>query len=390
MGPLAGVRVIELAGMGPGPFAAMMLADMGADVIRLDRFAGDGELPDTERRVRGHDPSRYVMHRGRRSVAVDLKHPRAGELVLRLVEHADALIEGFRPGVAERLGLSPDTCLARNPRLVYGRMTGWGQDGPLASRAGHDINYIALSGALANFARAGQPPVPPVNLVGDMGGGGLMLAFGVVCAVLHARRSGQGHGGQVVDAAIVDGSAALTAMLYGLRAQGRWSDTPGANFADTGAPYYDVYQTADGRHVVVGAIEPRFYNVLLRHLGLPPEDERQQNDQAAWPEKKRLFARIFRTRSRDEWAEVFAGTDACVTPVLTLDEAARHPHNQARGTFAELDGITQPAPAPRFSATRPGLTRRPPRPGEHTAEVLAELGFEPGEIAGYRDAKVIG
>ena len=386
MGPLSGVRVIELAGMGPGPFAAMMLADMGADVIRVDRFAGDAELPDTERRVRGQDPSRYVMHRGRRSVAVDLKHPRAVELVLRLVENADVLIEGFRPGVAERLGLSPDACLERNPRLVYGRMTGWGQDGPLAPRAGHDINYIALSGALANFAREGQPPVPPVNLVGDMGGGGLVLAFGVVCAVLHACRSGQG---QVVDTAIVDGSAALTAMLYGLLAQGRWSGTPGTNFADTGAPYYDVYETADGRHVAVGAIEPRFYNVLLRQLGLPPEDEREQNDQATWPEKKRRFARIFQTRTRDYWAVAFAATDACVTPVLSLEEAARHPHNQARGTFAELDGITQPAPAPRFSQTRARLTRRPPLPGEHTGEVLAELGCTPDEIAGYRDAKVI-
>jgi alpha-methylacyl-CoA racemase len=387
MGPLAGVRVIELAGMGPGPFAAMMLADMGADVIRVDRFAGGAELPDTERRVRGQDPSRYVMHRGRRSVAVDLKHPRAAELVLRLAGHADALIEGFRPGVAERLGLSPDACLARNPRLVYGRMTGWGQDGPLAPRAGHDINYIALSGALANFARAGQPPVPPVNLVGDMGGGGLMLAFGVVCAVLHARRSGQG---QVVDAAIVDGSAALTAMLYGLRAQGRWTETPGTNFADTGAPYYDVYQAADGRYVAVGAIEPRFYNILLQQLGLPPEDEKQQNDQATWPGKRRRFAAIFQTRTRDEWAEAFAGTDACVTPVLSLGEAASHPHNRARGTFAELDGITQPAPAPRFSQTPAGLTRRPPLPGEHTAEVLAELGLGADEIAGYREAKVIG
>jgi alpha-methylacyl-CoA racemase len=387
MGPLAGVRVIELAGMGPGPFAAMMLADMGADVIRVDRAAGDAELPDTERRVRGQDPSRYVMHRGRRSIAVDLKHPRAVDLILRLIENTDVLIEGFRPGVAERLGLSPDACLARNPRLVYGRMTGWGQDGPLAPRAGHDINYIALSGALANFAREGQAPVPPVNLVGDMGGGGLMLAFGVVCAVLHACRSGRG---QVVDAAIVDGSAALTAMLYGLLAQGRWTSTPGTNFADTGAPYYDVYETADGRHVAVGAIEPRFYSALLRVLGLPPEDEREQNDRATWPAKRRRFARIFQTRTRDEWAGAFAATDACVTPVLSLDEAARHPHNQARSTFTELDGITQPAPAPRFSATRTRLTRRPPVPGEHTDEVLAELGFKPDEIADYRDARIIG
>jgi alpha-methylacyl-CoA racemase len=387
MGPLAGVRVIELAGMGPGPFAAMMLADMGADVIRVDRFASDGGLPDTERRVRAQDPSRYVMHRGRRSIGVDLKHARARDLVLRLVEGGDVLIEGFRPGVAERLGLSPDACLARNPRLVYGRMTGWGQDGPLALQAGHDINYIARSGALANFAREGQPPVPPVNLAGDMGGGGLILAFGVVCAVLHARLSGQG---QVVDAAIVDGSAALTAMLYGLLAQGRWSRVPGTNFADTGAPYYDVYETADGRYVAVGAIEPRFYLALLKGLGLPPEDEREQNDQAKWPEKRQLFTRIFRTRTRDEWTGIFAATDACVTPVLSLGEAAGHPHNQARGTFTELDGITQPAPAPRFSRTRAALSRRPPLPGEHTDEVLADLGFKPDEIADYREERVIG
>jgi alpha-methylacyl-CoA racemase len=387
MGPLTRVRVIELAGMGPGPFAAMMLADMGADVIRVDRFTADGELPDTERRVRAQDPSRYVMHRGRRSVAVDLKHPRAADLLLRMVERSDVLIEGFRPGVAERLGLSPGACLARNRGLVYGRMTGWGQDGPLASRAGHDINYIALSGALANFARAGQPPVPPVNLVGDMGGGGLILAFGIVCAVLHARATGQG---QVVDASIVDGSAVLTAMLYGLRAQGRWSDTPGTNFCDTGAPYYDVYETADGRHVAVGAIEPRFYAALLQGLGLPPEDEYQQNDQATWPAKRRRFAALFAARTREEWAALFEGTDACVTPVLSMDEAAGHPHNKERATFADLDGITQPNPAPRFSQTPAGLARRPPLPGEHTGEVLTELGFTPEEIVSYRDASVIG
>ena len=387
MGPLAGMRVIELAGMGPGPFAAMMLADMGADVIRVDRHAPGGELPDTERRVRAQDPSRYVMHRGRRSVAVDLKHPAATELLLRMVERSDALIEGFRPGVAERLGLSPRECLRRNPRLAYGRMTGWGQDGPLAASAGHDINYIALSGALANFARAGQLPVPPVNLVGDMGGGGLMLAFGLVCALLQARVSGQG---QVVDASIVDGSAALTVMLYGLRAQGRWPGVPGANFCDTGAPYYDVYETADGRHVAVGAIEPRFYGALLAGLGLPPEDEREQNDAATWPAKRRKFAEVFATRTRDEWAARFAGTDACVTPVLSLDEAADHPHNKARSTFTELDGITQPSPAPRFSRTPAGLTRRPPLPGEHTAAVLAEFGFTPQEITDYRNASVLG
>ena len=350
MGPLDGVRVIEMAGMGPGPFAAMLLADLGAEVVRVDRWSSSGDLPDTERRVRGTDPTRYVLHRGRRSLGIDLKATGATELLLDMVAQADALIEGYRPGVMERLGLGPDACLTRNPRLVYGRMTGWGQDGPLAATAGHDINYIALSGALYQVARPGERPLPPVNFVGDMGGGGLMLAYGMVCGLLAVARGGRG---QVVDAAITDGSALLTAMLYGLVAQGRWSATPGTNFADTGAPYYEVYETADGRHVAVGAIEPRFYATLIGKLGLEPEDEATQNDRSRWPETKRRFAEIFRTRTRDEWAAFFEDTDACVTPVLSMEEAPHHPHNVARSTFVQVDGVVQPA-------RPPGSERRPP------------------------------
>lgn len=373
--------------MGPGPFAAMMLADMGAEVTRIDRYVPGGDLPDTERRVRSQDPGKYVLHRGRRSLGLNLKEPGAIETALRMAERADVLIEGYRPGVMERLGLGPDRCLARNARLVYGRMTGWGQDGPLAPRAGHDINYIALSGALAACARAGERPVPPVNLVGDMGGGGLMLAYGVVCAVLHAARTGRG---QVVDSAIIDGSAALTAMLYGMRAQGRWSEEPGINFADTGAHYYEVYETADGRHVAVGAIEPRFYGMLLERLGLPPETEAEQNDRSTWPVKKRRFADIFRGRTRDEWAKVFADSDACVSPVLTMEEARDHPHNVARGTFAEAGGVVQPAPTPRFSGTPAELTHLPPVPGEHGDEVLADYGFDAVERRRLRAEGVVG
>ena len=387
MGPLDGVRVIEMAGMGPGPFAAMMLADLGADVVRVDRWSDSGDLPDTERRVRGTDPTRYVLHRGRRSLGVDLKARGAAELLLDMAAQADALIEGFRPGVMERLGLGPDACLARNPRLIYGRMTGWGQHGPLAATAGHDINYIALSGALDQVARHGERPVPPVNLVGDMGGGGLMLAYGMVCGLLAVARGGRG---QVVDAAITDGSAVLTAMLYGLVAQGRWSTTPGTNFADTGAPYYEVYQTADGKHVAVGAIEPRFYATLLDKLGLAAEDEITQNDRSRWPQAKRRFAEIFRTRTRDEWTACFEGTDACVTPVLSMEEAPRHPHNLARSSFVQVDGVLQPAPAPRFSASATTILKPPPAPGDDTVSVLRDYGTTPARIEELRSQKVIG
>lgn len=387
MGPLEGVRVLELAAMGPAPFAAMMLADLGADVVRIDRFAAAGELPDSERRIRSTDPTAYVMHRGRRSVAIDLKQRAGADLVLDMVGRSDVLLEGYRPGVAERLGLGPDDCLARNPKLVYGRMTGWGQDGPLAQRAGHDINYIALSGALASIAREGERPMPPVNFVGDMGGGGMMLALGVVAALLSASRTGTG---QVVDTAIVDGAAVLTTMLYGLLAQGRWSHAPGTNFVDTGSPFYEVYETGDAKFMAVGAIEPRFYGILLEKLGLPPEDEQAQNDPSTWGEKKKLFAEIFAGRTRDEWTAIFEGTDACVSPVLTIAEARGHPHNAARRTFVEVGGLVQPAPAPRFSRTPSDLGALPPAPGQDTRAVLEDFGVSADEIAELERAGVLG
>ncbi len=374
-GPLAGARVVELAGLGPGPFAAMLLADLGADVVRVDRPGPGAE-----------DPHAYVMHRGRRSVAVDLKTDDGRAVVLRLVEGADALVEGNRPGVMERLGLGPAPCLARNPRLVYGRMTGWGQEGPLAPTAGPDIDYIALSGALAIASRHGERPVPPVNLLGDFGGGGAVLALGIVAALWEAARSGRG---QVVDAAMVDGSAVLTTMLHGLLAQGRWRDEAGVNFADTGSPFYEVYECADGRHIAVGALERPFYERLLAGLGLEGADLPDRGDEAHWPALKDRFAAVFRTRTRDEWAEVFAATDACVAPVLTLTEAPRHPHNVERSTFVERAGIVQPAPAPRFSRTATALDRTPPAPGDHTDEVLAELGFDPIEIERLRTAGAV-
>jgi len=363
------VRVVELAGLGPGPFAAMLLADLGADVVRVDR-------PDRS----PADARAYVMHRGRRSIAVDLKHPEGTEVVLRLVDGADALIEGHRPGVAERLGLGPDVCRTRNPRLVYGRMTGWGQEGPLAAAAGHDIDYIAVSGALAIAARRGERPVPPVNLLGDFGGGGAFLALGIVAALWEAARSGIG---QVIDAAMVDGSAVLTTMLHGLLAQGRWRDEAGVNFADTGSPFYDAYECRDGKFVAVGAIEPAFYRALVAGLGLDDELP-DRRDEANWPLLKARFAAVFRTRTRDEWATHFAGSDACVAPVLSLTEAPCHPHNRARSTFVEHDGVVQPAPAPRFSRTALTLTRGAPASGDHTDELLTDLGYGAGAIARLR------
>jgi alpha-methylacyl-CoA racemase len=378
-GPLAGIKVIELAGIGPGPFCAMMLADMGADVIRVDR-AGS---------VQGGDPSTPpadVLNRGRRSIGVDLKHPDGVETVLALVEQADALLEGFRPGVTERLGIGPDECLARNPRLVYGRMTGWGQDGPYASTAGHDINYIALAGALDPIGRAGGPPVPPLNLVGDFGGGGMLLAYGLVCGILSARATGEG---QVVDAAMVDGAAVLTTMFHAFRAMGIWNDERGTNMLDTGAHYYDVYETADGRYVSIGSIEPQFYAELLRLTGLEGEELPWQQDRTAWPQLKERLAAIFRTRTRDEWCEVMEGTDVCFAPVLGLGEAPEHPHNVHRGTFVEVAGVTQPAPAPRFSGTPVEVTRPPAHAGQHTDEVLADWGLDADRIAKLREAGAV-
>jgi alpha-methylacyl-CoA racemase len=377
-GPLTGVRVVEIAGIGPGPFAGMMLADAGADVIRVDRAQAAVQGANLE-------SQRDVLARGRRSLAVDLKRAEGRDLVLRLVEGADALIEGFRPGVAERLGVGPDACLARNPRLVYGRMTGWGQDGPWAQMAGHDLDYIALAGALHPMGTPGKPPPVPLNLVGDFGGGGMLLAFGVVSALLEARASGRG---QVVDAAMVDGTATLTAMFHGMLAMGLWSDERGANLLDGGAPFYRTYRCADGRYVAVGALEPQFYAALLVGLGLNPEDW-PQHDQERWPAQAEGFAARFAERTRDEWAEVFAGTDACVAPVLTLTEAPEHEHLAARGTFTELAGVRQPAPAPRFSRTPSSLERPPAAPGTDTDAILAELGCDPNTIAGLRAEGVV-
>jgi alpha-methylacyl-CoA racemase len=373
MGPLAGVRVIELAGIGPGPFCALLLADMGAEVIRVDRPGA----PPADRRD--------VVLRGRRALAIDLKRPEGVAAVLRLVEGADALIEGFRPGVTERLGLGPEACLARNPRLVYGRMTGWGQDGPLASSAGHDITYIALSGALWAIGRAGERPVPPLNLVGDYGGGGMLLALGVVAALFEARGSGRG---QVVDAAMTDGAAQLMAPIYGALAMGRWRNQRGANRLDGAAPWYDTYECADGRYLAVGPIEPQFFAALLETLGLDPARFAGRDDPGRWPAVRAALAAAFRTKPRDEWAARFEGSDACVAPVLDLEEAPRHPHNRARGTFLERDGVVQPAPAPRFSRT-PSAPGAPPV--EQPAEtLLRDLGFTAEEAAALRQAGALG
>ena len=381
MGPLAGYRIVEMAGIGPAPFAAMLLADMGAEAIRVDRReAADLGLP--ARHVKFD-----VLHRGRRSIAVDVKAEAGREVVKRLAAGADAVIEGFRPGVMERLGLGPDTLLALNPKLVFGRMTGFGQDGPLAQAAGHDIDYIALAGVLHAIGRKGEAPVPPLNLVGDFGGGGMFLAFGVVCALLEAQRSGKG---QVVDAAMVDGSATLMALTFGLLAQGSWRDERGVNVLDTGAPWYDSYATKDGKWLAVGAIEKRFYEAFVQRLGLDPRELPKQHDRSGWPELRRRFADAIAARTRDEWERVFTGSDACVAPVLALAEVAHHPHNAARGTFVERDGVLQPAPAPRFSRTVPEMGA-PPRPaGADTDAVLTDFGFSEAEVAELKDAGVVG
>lgn len=385
MGPLKGVRIIEVAGIGPGPFCGMMLADMGAEVLRIDRTAAPQHYAGQRWDV--YNPGRYgVLNRGRRSLALNLKEPEAVAIALQLVEGADGLIEGFRPGVMERLGLGPEPCLERNPGLVYGRMTGWGQTGPLAGAAGHDLNYIALSGALAHIGSPDTPPPPPLNLVGDFGGGGLMLAYGMVCALLAAARDGRG---QVVDAAMSDGSALLMAMMHGMQAAGAWQGR-GRNRIDGGAHFYRCYECADGKHISVGANEPAFYELLLARCGIDDPDfhaDRMNPDR--WPALTEKLAAVFRTRTRAEWCELLEGTDACFAPVLGIDEAPAHPHNQARETFVSVDGVTQPAPAPRFSATAPATPQPPPGPGAHTAEVLQGLGYDAAAIAALRERGVV-
>ncbi|MFE7379215.1 CaiB/BaiF CoA transferase family protein [Streptomyces zhihengii] len=363
-GPLAGVRVVELAGIGPGPFAAMHLADLGADVVRVDRPGGAGL---------GIDPARDLTNRGKRSVLLDLKTDEGRARTLDLVEKADILVEGYRPGVAERLGVGPDACLARNPRLVYGRMTGWGQDGPLAERAGHDIGYIAVTGALSMVGEADRPPVVPANLLGDYAGGSLYLVIGVLAALQHARS--EGGRGQVVDAAIVDGAAHLTTMIHGMMTAGGWQDRRGANLLDGGCPFYGTYETADGEYMAVGALEQKFYDEFITLLGIADEVPARK-DFGRWDELREAVAARFRSRTRAEWTAVFEGSDACVAPVLGLREAAAHPHLAARSTFVDHGGVTQPAPAPRFSATPGALTRPPALPGAHTADVARDWGVD--------------
>ncbi|GAA3383373.1 CaiB/BaiF CoA transferase family protein [Cryptosporangium minutisporangium] len=376
-GPLDGVRVIELAGQGPGPYACMLLAGLGADVIRVDRLSA----------ARPTHPETDIHARGRRSIALDLKQPRAVEIVLDLIEGADVLIEGYRPGVTERLGLGPAECLRRNPRLVYGRMTGWGQDGPLAQAAGHDINYLALTGALHAVGEQDGSPVPPLNLVADYGGGGAMLALGVLAALLDASSSGQG---QVVDAAMVDGVATMMAPFYALAARGAWVDERGSNILDGAAPFYGVYRTSDDRFVAVGAIEPQFYARLLAGLGLDPAELPPQLDRAGWPAVKARVAEIFATRSRDEWTAVFDGEDACVTPVLSLREAVATPLARARGMFPLVDGVPSAAPAPRFSRCAPAAPGRVEASGASTDAVLRSLGLEESDVAKLRETGVAG
>jgi alpha-methylacyl-CoA racemase len=364
-GPLQGLRVVELAGIGPAPHAAMVLADLGADVVRVERPSGSLRVTPEE--------SRDHLMRGRRSVAADLKSSDGIETVLRLVEKADVLLEGLRPGVAERLGVGPQDCFGRNPRLVYGRMTGWGQDGPLADRAGHDINYISLVGALHAFGVEGSRPTPPINMVGDFGGGSMFLLVGLLSALWERERSGAG---QVIDAAMIDGASVLMQMVWAMRGVGAWSDERASNLLDTGAPFYDTYECADGRYVAVGALEPQFYTALLDGLGLTEEDLPAQGDRERWPVLRERFTEVFATRARDEWAEVFAGADACVTPVLSFAEAPTHPQLAARATLREMNGVMQAAPAPRFSRTAPDAPSAPPTPGADTEAVLRDWGID--------------
>ncbi len=380
MGPLQGIKIIEFAALGPAPMGSMLLADLGAEVLRIERKAGAGSRPGAGL----FDPALDILNRNRRVVALDLKQPEAIETVLRLTEGADALIEGFRPGVMERLGLGPEVCLARNPRLVYGRMTGWGQSGTLAHAAGHDINYLSLSGALHAIGEAGRKPVVPLNLVADGGGGAMLLALGVLAGLLEARGSGRG---QVVDAAMTDGAALLMSMMYTLKAMGQWQVERGSNLLDGGAHFYDTYPCRDGRWISVGAIEPQFYALLLQKTGISDPDFDAQWDRSRWPRLKAKLAQVIATRTRDEWCAIFDGTDACVAPVLDMDEAPRHPHNRSRHTFTEVGGVVQPAAAPRFSRTPPA----PPTPPRTASDpqVLLDWGFGTDELAALRHQGVL-
>lgn len=375
MGALKGIRVIEMAGIGPGPFCAMMLSDMGAEVIRIDRLAHQG----TGDRA-------HVLNRGRKSVAMDLKHPQAVAAALKLIASADVLIEGFRPGVMERLGLGPEPCLESNPRLVYGRMTGWGQEGPLAQVAGHDINYISVAGALGAMGYADRPPAPPLNLVGDFGGGAMYLLAGILAALVERQSSGQG---QVIDAAMTDGTASLLTPFYGLMAMNQWTTERFSNRLDGGAYYYGSYECADGHYISIGSLEPQFYALLLEKCEISDPEFQNQLDSETWPAKRAKLEALFKTRTRDQWCELLEGTDVCFGPVLNLQEAPRHPHNQARKTFVEFEGVTQPAPAPRFSRTPGAIQSSAAIAGEHTEEVLEGWGFSAAEIAALRDAQAI-
>ncbi len=377
-GPLSGLKVVELAGLAPAPFACTILADLGADVIKVDRA-----VPGNDVIGFSNDP----LARGRRSIGINTKTPEGVELVLKLADTADVLIEGFRPGVAERMGIGPEQVQARNPRLVYGRMTGWGQDGPLATAAGHDLNYIGIAGALEPIGRAGEPPVPPLNLVGDFGGGGLLLAMGVLAALFERMSSGRG---QVVDASMVDGAALLTTSLHGLLASGLWPGGRGENMLDGGAPFYDTYETADGKYVAIGAIEMRFWAELMKVLGLDPEETPVHVDKSEWPKLRKIVAEAVAKHTRDELVAKAEGTDACLTPVLSPGEAPAHPHNAARGTFVDIGGVVQPAPAPRFDRTPPTTPEAPRPKGSDTAEILAELGVDAAGIENLREAGAIG
>ena len=369
MGPLSGIRVVELAGIGPGPFCAMLLADLGAEVIRVDRSSQVDIGIDNGRKY-------SVLNRSRKSISVDLKNPDGIKTVLKLVENADALIEGFRPGVTERLGLGPDECMKRNPALVYGRMTGWGQEGPIAHAAGHDINYIALTGALHAIGGADKPS-PPLNIVGDFGGGGVFLAFGLCAALLESKNSGLG---QVVDSAMTEGAATLMSSIYGMHASGRWSNKREDNFLDGGSYYYGVYETADNKFISIGSIEAKFHDVLLEITGLTDATTVDRNDQSTWEEKKQRMAQLVRLKTREEWDELMLGSDVCYAPVLDFEEAPKHPHNVARQSFVEVEGVMQPAPAPKFSRTPGRVQMPPPSPGQHTSEILSEWGFSASEI----------